>query len=106
MLETNPRSPGTKGREPRTATARRESKALPRPGWSISSASRGVPRPQDDGPWAYQASRWSLRRPDHSGGRAHKDATIPNERRSADLAAWYPHIPWTPPPGGVDDEQM
>ena len=26
--------------------------------------------------------------------------------RSADLAAWKPHIPWTAPPGGVEDEQM
>ena len=22
-----------------------------------------------------------------------------------DRAAWKPHMPWTPPPGGVDDEQ-
>ena len=21
------------------------------------------------------------------------------------LAAWWPHIPWTPPPGGVEEEQ-
>jgi hypothetical protein len=26
--------------------------------------------------------------------------------RSATLAAEYPHMPWTPPPGGVDAEQM
>src|SRR6266542_5790245 len=25
--------------------------------------------------------------------------------RSAALAAWYPHMPWTPPPGGVEAEQ-
>jgi hypothetical protein len=25
--------------------------------------------------------------------------------RNADLAARKPHIPWTPPPGGVEDEQ-
>jgi hypothetical protein len=25
---------------------------------------------------------------------------------SAVFAAWKPHIPCTPPPGGVDDEQM
>jgi predicted S18 family serine protease len=24
--------------------------------------------------------------------------------RSADRAAWYPQCPWTPPPGGVDEE--
>ena len=30
----------------------------------------------------------------------------PVEARSADRAAKYPHIPCTPPPGGVDDEQM
>ncbi len=27
-------------------------------------------------------------------------------RRSTSRAACRPHIPWTPPPGGVDDEQM
>ena len=26
--------------------------------------------------------------------------------RNAAFAAKYPHIPCTPPPGGVDDEQM
>ena len=26
-------------------------------------------------------------------------------RFSAARAAWSPHMPWTPPPGGVDDEQ-
>lgn len=26
--------------------------------------------------------------------------------RSADRAAYQPHKPWTPPPGGVEDEQM
>jgi hypothetical protein len=25
-------------------------------------------------------------------------------RDTAVRAAWYPHIPWTPAPGGVDDE--
>lgn len=25
--------------------------------------------------------------------------------RKADWAAKYPHIPWTPPPGGVDEER-
>jgi NAD(P)-dependent dehydrogenase (short-subunit alcohol dehydrogenase family) len=29
----------------------------------------------------------------------------PNSRLRADLAAHTPHMPWTPPPGGVDDEQ-
>ena len=32
------------------------------------------------------------------GGQTH-------ESLSATRAAEYPHIPWTPPPGGVDDEQ-
>ena len=27
-------------------------------------------------------------------------------RRSAVPAAWYPHIPCTPPPGGVEAEQI
>jgi len=27
-----------------------------------------------------------------------------NSRRSADRAAQTPHMPWTPPPGGVDEE--
>src|SRR5207249_590722 len=31
---------------------------------------------------------------------------LPNVFLNADRAAWYPHIPCTPPPGGVDDEQM
>ena len=31
--------------------------------------------------------------------------TPARSRRRADRAAWYPHIPWTPPPGGVDEEQ-
>src|SRR5580698_9363214 len=30
---------------------------------------------------------------------------LPN-RESADRAAWYPHIPCTPAPGGVDDEHI
>jgi len=25
-------------------------------------------------------------------------------RETAVLAAWYPHIPWTPAPGGVEEE--
>src|ERR1044071_1660313 len=27
------------------------------------------------------------------------------QSRIAASAAWKPHIPWTPPPGGVDEEQ-
>jgi hypothetical protein len=27
-------------------------------------------------------------------------------RESALEAAWNPHMPWTPPPGGVEAEQM
>jgi hypothetical protein len=30
---------------------------------------------------------------------------LPN-RETADRAAWYPHIPCTPAPGGVDDEHI
>jgi hypothetical protein len=30
---------------------------------------------------------------------------LPN-REIADRAAWYPHIPCTPAPGGVDDEHI
>jgi hypothetical protein len=30
---------------------------------------------------------------------------LSHKRDTASLAALYPHIPWTPPPGGVDDEQ-
>ncbi len=29
---------------------------------------------------------------------------MPNSRRSAERAAKTPDMPWTPPPGGVDDE--
>jgi hypothetical protein len=32
-------------------------------------------------------------------------ASVHLSRRSAALAARCPHMPWTPPPGGVDDEQ-
>jgi len=28
-----------------------------------------------------------------------------NSRRSADRAAQTPYMPWTPPPGGVDEER-
>ena len=29
-----------------------------------------------------------------------------NKRAAASFAALCPHMPWTPPPGGVEDEQM
>ena len=32
-------------------------------------------------------------------------ARRPHSRLSADRAARYPLMPWTPPPGGVDEEQ-
>jgi hypothetical protein len=46
------------------------------------------------------------------GGRPHR--AIPHELiptsypniDNAIFAAWYPHMPCTPPPGGVDAEQM
>ncbi len=28
-----------------------------------------------------------------------------SSRASAARAAWWPHMPWTPPPGGVEEEQ-
>jgi hypothetical protein len=31
---------------------------------------------------------------------------MPNLFATADRAAQYPHMPWTPPPGGVELEQM
>ena len=31
---------------------------------------------------------------------------LPNVFLNADRAAWYPHIPCTPPPGGVELEQI
>lgn len=37
--------------------------------------------------------------------RASSFTRAPNARDSADRAANQPHMPWTPPPGGVDDEQ-
>ncbi len=38
------------------------------------------------------------------GGEAAGQPRMPNSRRRADWAAQTPHMPWTPPPGGVDDE--
>ena len=41
---------------------------------------------------------------DPSGNRYGRER-MPNSRRNAERAARYPLLPWTPPPGGVDDEQ-
>ena len=43
-------------------------------------------------------------KPQRTGERVRPHA-FPNSRRRADRAAQYPDMPWTPPPGGVDDEQ-
>ena len=42
--------------------------------------------------------------PPDSMSRDKPQTRIPNSRRRADCAARWPHMPWTPPPGGVDDE--
>ena len=45
----------------------------------------------------------------HRGTQNHRVAdgpVLPKHRLSAERAAWKPHIPWTPPPGGVELEQM
>ena len=39
------------------------------------------------------------------GDRAPPSDQSRNARRSSASAALWPHIPWTPPPGGVEAEQ-
>jgi hypothetical protein len=45
--------------------------------------------------------------PPEPSGQIAWEATDPwrSRKRSAACAAWYPHIPCTPPPGGVEAEQ-
>ena len=55
-------------------------------------------RPPGDPEWSLDGGS-----PGVNGSGGH---LIPNSWRSADRAARWPDIPWTPPPGGVEDEHM
>ena len=55
------------------------------------------------------ANRMTARRPTEDGAEPPRRPGSPSRyrrasHRSASRAAWTPHMPWTPPPGGVDDE--
>ena len=106
------RGAGTPAAGPRGAGRRLIEKAAEEVGRTSAGCkpARSGVRVNADASWHRRGPRPSGALGFHSAGRTtfvlqRPSQTPARSRRRADRAARYPHIPWTPPPGGVDEEQ-